>query len=607
MRYQYDSTVRAVRVPSLRISLPLALVIIRPAVQNKLVPTRTAPDGTPHRARPPRAPRPHSRSCDAAAMALGGVLALARRRSLARLARPRAVATAIAPSRDHDRDDLQQQQHRHHHPPRRRARAFVVSPFALEPPPPAPPPATPPRAWSSRGFAASAGAPGPPTATTPGTPGTPAAAAAADAPLPLVIDARSESELEDAVARASRAGTTVVFDFYANWCGPCKVLTPKLEALVRADAAEAEAEAEASASSNPTTPPSTSGARPSARGAHPLAVLVKVDVDALPGVSDQLRIKSLPTVMLFSRGRFLDQFEGVLPDDALAAYVAKAKALALETRAGGGGPDVRTDVDRTSGDFGDASPSAPSPPPPPLDAAGEVAAAHEALRAAVADGALAKAAADAASAAAGAGGGASAGEGESSEAARFASAAIARALDPSMHAGPATRAEAYAAAAIIGLLGGGEEAGSSARGADAAGARAAMAAARAEIDGTFPEPDAVTRAGALVELFLEEAEGAAAEAAEVEGEAAEAAAAEAAAEEAAEGGARAAASGLLRSARAAALRGDFEAAVADALGAVKKGERERGRAACVRLFEALGHAHPLTVSGRKKLSNVWFL
>ena len=413
-----------------------------------------------------------------------------------------------------------------------------------------------------------------------------------------MIDARSESELEDAVARASRAGTTVVFDFYANWCGPCKVLTPKLEALVRADAAEAEAEAEASPSSNPTTP-STSGARPSARGAHPLAVLVKVDVDALPGVSDQLRIKSLPTVMLFSRGRFLDQFEGVLPDDALAAYVAKAKALALETRAGGGGPEVRTDVDRTSGDFGDAPPSAPPPPPPPLDAAGEVAAAHEALRAAVADGALAKAAAAAAAAAAAGGGGASAGEGESSEAARFASAAIARALDPSMHAGPATRAEAYAAAAIIGLLGGGgggEAAGSSARGADAAGARAAMAAARAEIDGTFPEPDAVTRAGALVDLFLEEAEGAAGG-----GEAAEAAA------EAAEGGARAAASGLLRSARAAALRGDFEAAVADALGAVKKGERERGRAACVRLFEALGHAHPLTVSGRKKLSNVWFL
>ena len=95
-----------------------------------------------------------------------------------------------------------------------------------------------------------------------------------------------------------------------------------------------------------------------------------------------------------------------------------------------------------------------------------------------------------------------------------------------MHAGPATRAEAYAAAAIIGLLGGGgggEAAGSSARGADAAGARAAMAAARAEIDGTFPEPDAVTRAGALVELFLEEAEGAAGG-----GEAAEAAEAEAA-------------------------------------------------------------------------------
>jgi len=599
MRYQYDSMVRAVLVPS--ISLCCSRAAHHPSSSTAKQARSDAHGAGRHTA--PRAssscPAPPSRSCDAAAMALGGVFALARRRSLARLARPRAVATAIAPSRDHDRDDHRHHQ-RHHHPPRRRARAFVVSPFALEPPPPAPPPATPPRAWSSRGLAASAGAPGPPTATTPGTPGTPAAAAAADAPLPLVIDARSESELEDAVARAARAGTTVVFDFYANWCGPCKVLTPKLEALVRADAAEAKAEAEASPSSNPNpTTPSTGGARPSARppGAHPLAVLVKVDVDALPGVSDQLRIKSLPTVMLFSRGRFLDQFEGVLPDDALAAYVAKAKALALETRAGGGGPEVRTDVDRTSGDFGDASPSAP--PPPPLDAAGEVAAAHEALRAAVAGGALAKAAAAAAAAAAGGGGGASAGEGEASEAARFASAAIARALDPSMHAGPATRAEAYAAAAIIGLLGGGGggEAGSSASGTDAAGARAAIAAARAEIDGTFPEPDAVTRAGALVELFLEEAEGAAGG-----GEAAEAAEAEAA-----EGGARAAASGLLRSARAAALRGDFEAAVADALGAVKKGERERGRAACVRLFEALGHAHPLTVSGRKKLSNVWFL
>ena len=43
---------------AITISLLLALVIIRPAVHNKLVPTRTAPDGTPHRARPPRAPRP---------------------------------------------------------------------------------------------------------------------------------------------------------------------------------------------------------------------------------------------------------------------------------------------------------------------------------------------------------------------------------------------------------------------------------------------------------------------------------------------------------------------------------------------------------------------
>ena len=88
-------------------------------------------------------------------------------------------------------------------------------------------------------------------------------------------------------------------------------------------------------------------------------MLVKVDVDALPGVSDQLRIKSLPTVMLFSRGRFLDQFEGVLPDDALAAYVAKAKALALETRAGRGGPESSN---RRRPDFGGLRGRAPLGP-----------------------------------------------------------------------------------------------------------------------------------------------------------------------------------------------------------------------------------------------------
>ena len=171
MRYQYDSMVRAVRVPS------LSLCCSRWSSSVQLCTTSCSDAHGAGRHTAPRAssscPAPPSRSCDAAAMALGGVLALARRRSLARLARPRAVATAIAPSRDHDRDDLQQQQHRHHHPPRRRARAFVVSPFALEPPPPAPPPATPPARGPRAASPPRRARPAPPPRRPPGPPGPP--------------------------------------------------------------------------------------------------------------------------------------------------------------------------------------------------------------------------------------------------------------------------------------------------------------------------------------------------------------------------------------------------------------------------------------------------
>ena len=59
--------------------------------------------------------------------------------------------------------------------------------------------------------------------------------------------------------------------------------------------------------------------------------------------------------------------------------------------------------------------------------------------------------------------------------------------------------------------------------------------------------------------------------------------------------------------RALLQRGDPAQAVDVALESVKRGERERGRAMCVRMFDALGATHPATVSGRKKLSNLWFL
>ncbi len=81
----------------------------------------------------------------------------------------------------------------------------------------------------------------------------------------------------------------VIVDFWATWCGPCKQLGPALEKVVNA-----------------------------ARGA---VRLVKIDVDANPELSAQLRIQSIPTVFAFHQGRPVDAFQGALPESQVKSWV----------------------------------------------------------------------------------------------------------------------------------------------------------------------------------------------------------------------------------------------------------------------------------------------
>lgn len=96
----------------------------------------------------------------------------------------------------------------------------------------------------------------------------------------------------------------VVVDFWADWCGPCKQLSPVLERLAEADG-----------------------------GAW---VLAKVDVDANQAISGQLGIQSIPTVLIALGGRLLQGFTGALPERDVRAFLDQV--LAAAQQAGLAGP-----------------------------------------------------------------------------------------------------------------------------------------------------------------------------------------------------------------------------------------------------------------------------
>jgi thioredoxin 1 len=106
----------------------------------------------------------------------------------------------------------------------------------------------------------------------------------ADAPSEP-IHVNGQAELDDAVEQYD----VVLADFYADWCGPCKMLEPIVESLA----------------------------------AETGAAVAKIDVDANQALAQQFGVQGVPTLVLFADGQKAEQMVGVQQKDALAQTIAQ--------------------------------------------------------------------------------------------------------------------------------------------------------------------------------------------------------------------------------------------------------------------------------------------
>ncbi|KAI4799373.1 hypothetical protein KUCAC02_016971 [Chaenocephalus aceratus] len=96
---------------------------------------------------------------------------------------------------------------------------------------------------------------------------------------------------DDFNARVIKSEVPVLVDFHAQWCGPCKILGPRLEKAV---------------------------AKRNGK-----VTMAKVDIDDHTDLAIEYGVSAVPTVIAIRGGDVIDQFVGIKDDDELESFVSK--------------------------------------------------------------------------------------------------------------------------------------------------------------------------------------------------------------------------------------------------------------------------------------------
>ena len=104
--------------------------------------------------------------------------------------------------------------------------------------------------------------------------------------MALAVD---DSNFDEVVVKSTKPG---MVDFWAEWCGPCRMIAPIVEEISKEYSER--------------------------------AVVVKCDVDNSPGVAAKYGIRNIPTVLYFKDGKVADKQVGAVPKNN---FVSKLNAL----------------------------------------------------------------------------------------------------------------------------------------------------------------------------------------------------------------------------------------------------------------------------------------